>query len=311
MLKPNTMQDERRYERDSAVRQRQRYLDSDVLLKVETDDGYRKKVQLIEQSLRRTNPDSGWVLDIGAGTCGEDEYLVTRGFNIICTDVNEVGLGLSRQRAERFGRPLLKYLACDGQHLPLEDDSVSAILYNESLHHMPDAAASIREAARVLEPGGGVCLLEPYAYDPWRRMSELRDYFKGTIEKSFSITQLRELLVANGLAPVYTGRPIYMSRTKLDRLPVLHRVVRTVYNRLREAVPIWLGMILMVAVKKGIRRTPDAPHGFHDILRCPITKRPLALVEGEFATLDSPPRISYPIVDGIPVLIRDEARIAD
>jgi uncharacterized protein YbaR (Trm112 family) len=67
----------------------------------------------------------------------------------------------------------------------------------------------------------------------------------------------------------------------------------------------------MVAVKKGIRRTPDAPHGFHDILRCPITKRPLALIDGEFATLDGPPRISYPVVDGIPVLLRDEARIAD
>jgi SAM-dependent methyltransferase len=308
MLKPNTMQEERRFERDSAIRQRQLYLDSDVLAKVESDAGYRKKVQLIEQSLRRTNPNAGWVLDIGSGTCGEDEYLATRGFKIICTDVNEVGLAISRERAERFGRPLLKYIACDGQNLPLQDDSISTVLYNESLHHMPNAAASLREAARVLEPGGGVCLLEPYAYDPWRRMSEVRDYFKGTIEKSFSIGQLRRLLRANGLQPVHVERPIYMSRTKLDRLPALHRLARSLYTRVREMAPAWLGMILMVGIKEG-NRAPRAAADFHDILRCPLTQLPLSSVEGRLAALDGPRTISYPVVDGVPILIPDEATI--
>ena len=251
MLNQNTMQDERTFERALTLRQRRDYLNTDVIAKVRDDDGYRKKVEMIERCLRRRKTIDGWVLDVGAGTCGEDEYLSTKGFNIICTDINDIALSVSRERTERFGRPYLKYIACDGQRLPLPDCSVAAVLFNELLHHMPNVVASIGEAARVLQPGGAICLLEPYAYDPWRRVSEIRDYFKGSIEKSFSVSQLRKLLRAAELNPVEIERPNYLSRVKLDRLPIVHRIARTVYYDLRELMPSLLGMILMVAIKNG------------------------------------------------------------
>jgi ubiquinone/menaquinone biosynthesis C-methylase UbiE/uncharacterized protein YbaR (Trm112 family) len=308
MLKPNTMQEERHYQRESTLRQRQHYLDSDVLAKVRDDDGYRQKVEMIERSLKKASASSGWILDIGAGTCGEDEYLSTKGFRIICTDVNDVALAVSRERTERYGRPLLKYVACDGQNLPFFDGSISAVLFNESLHHMPNARASIAEVARVLEPGGLVCLLEPYAYDPWRRISEIRDYFKGSIEKSFSVTQLRRILVAAGLDPISVERPIYLSRSKLNRLPTVHRIARKIYYDLRELMPSLLGMILMTATKASGEKPKNAPAEFDDMLRCPITKSSLARVANGYATTGRPQKFVYPVVHGIPVLIPDEAK---
>ena len=286
MFKPLSMQDERHYQRTSTSDQQNTYLDVDVVKKVQEDDGYRKKVELFEKSLLNTITTNGWILDVGAGTCGEDEYLSTKCFRIICTDVNEVGLAVSRERAEKYGRPFLKYLACDGQNLPLKDGSISAVLFSESLHHLPDASAALSEVARVLEPGGQVCLLEPYSYDPWRRISEIRDYFRGTIEKSFSITQLRKMLLAEGLEPVHIERPIYLSRFKLDRLSRFRRFARKIYYGMREAFPSALGMIWMLAVKGGAPEVDPA----RGLPSCPTGAMPL----GDANASRTPARAAMP-----------------
>jgi SAM-dependent methyltransferase len=47
--------------------------------------------------------------------------------------------------------------------LPLRDESTSAVLLLNVLHHLPDSKAFFRECERVLKPGGRVCLIEPYA----------------------------------------------------------------------------------------------------------------------------------------------------
>jgi SAM-dependent methyltransferase len=54
--------------------------------------------------------------------------------------------------------------------LPLRDESTSAILLLNVLHHLPDPAAFFRECLRVLKPGGRVCLIEPYAGPLSRRL---------------------------------------------------------------------------------------------------------------------------------------------
>ena len=57
------------------------------------------------------------------------------------------------------------------------------------------------------------------------------------------------MLTAEGLKPVSVDRLSYLSRSKLKRLPLIHRVARQAYYHVCEAFPSWLGMILMTAVK--------------------------------------------------------------
>lgn len=45
-----------------------------------------------------------------------------------------------------------------------------------------------------------------------------------------------------------------------------------------------------------------------DILVCPICKGPLKFRKGEHELICSPCRLAYPIQDGIPVMLEDEAR---
>jgi SAM-dependent methyltransferase len=54
--------------------------------------------------------------------------------------------------------------------LPFHDESVSAVLLLNVLHHLPDPALFFRECERVLKPSGRVCLIEPCAGPLSRRL---------------------------------------------------------------------------------------------------------------------------------------------
>lgn len=300
-----TTEEERVWERNHILNQLDRYLATDVLDKIANDNGYRAKIDLIEGQLGKI---SGWILDLGSNTAGECEYLVTRGYSIIATEINEQALLISQKRCRHFGRSAPAYVACDAQKLPFADGSVACAVFNESLHHIPDPGASLREVQRVLGPGGRVIMYEPYSYDPWRRISEVRDYFRGTVETSFSVGQLRKLLEDAGLAVGHLSRPaLPPSRWKLDALPLYRRALRTGYYRLRAALPGMLGMILCEARKDGNPSAVTRDTKLDDFLICPRTRVPLRKTSrGYLSTVDDT-LIGYPVLEGIPVLIATDA----
>lgn len=53
--------------------------------------------------------------------------------------------------------------------------------------------------------------------------------------------------------------------------------------------------------------TSDALDQLLPSLRCPVSKQPLILHQQMLVSLDSETRLSYPIRDGIPVLLAEEA----
>ncbi|MGI9072206.1 MAG: class I SAM-dependent methyltransferase [Bryobacteraceae bacterium] len=253
-----TTEQEQNFERSAISKRRERYLATDVMSKVLDDPGYAEKVRLIETALADT---TDWILDVGANTCGESEYLTTRGYKIIANDINEVALEISRTRCDRFGRPSPKYLTCDAQHLELANEVVSFVVFNESLHHMPDAPRALAEAARVLKPGGRLFLYEPYAYNPYRRISEIRDYFRGTVEKSFGVGQLKGLLADAGFDILSLERHVCTaSKWKLAQFNALHRVLRKLYVAVSKRM-LWLFGNVMVVAEKRAKSAQPSPEG--------------------------------------------------
>lgn len=308
---------EREFQNKNIFGQRERYLATDVLQKISVDDGYAEKVNQVEQALAHTG---GLVLDIGANTCGESEYLTTRGYSIIATDINEVALGLSKERCAKFGRTAPRYIACDGHRLPLQSGSVQFAIFNESLHHMEDARKVLKEVHRVLSPGGKVFMYEPYAYNPYRRLSEVRDRFLGTIEKSFGEGQLKRLLSEAGMTMVSIRRHTCPpSKWKSDVMGNIHRSLKQMYFWASRILPSVFGNLVAVAEKPdqpaaaGAPASPASNASFESILRCPVTGGRLAKLDNDigYLSLDPAFRGLYRVYQGIPVLIREEAQTLD
>jgi SAM-dependent methyltransferase len=78
----------------------------------------------------------------------------------------EIGSGLSYLRELRPDiiasdiTPGNVDLALDGRSLPFRDGSIRALLLTHVFHHIPDVASFLREAERVLVPGGVISMVD-------------------------------------------------------------------------------------------------------------------------------------------------------
>ena len=101
-------------------------------------------------------------LDIG---CGEGKF--TRGIAafvgaVVGVDVKERAILKARAAAQAEG-VAVDFQIASGESLPWADGHFDVVIFSNSLHHMPDAAKALAEAARVLARGGLLYVMEPVA----------------------------------------------------------------------------------------------------------------------------------------------------
>lgn len=105
------------------------------------------------------------VLDLGSGSCENALWLPER-CRYVGLDVSLVGL-LMAGEAERPGARVRG----DSEGLPFADGTFDAVLSTYALEHFHDPGRTLREAARVVRPGGLLMVLGstwdlPYEYPP-------------------------------------------------------------------------------------------------------------------------------------------------
>lgn len=108
---------------------------------------------VIARRVRLTPADT--VLDVGGGTGGVSAALRDRVRRVIVVEPSEP---LTRRGRQRYTG--VAFTVGDGRRLPVRDGSVDHVLLVEVLHHVADAAAVVREAARVVRPGGSILIEE-------------------------------------------------------------------------------------------------------------------------------------------------------
>jgi ubiquinone/menaquinone biosynthesis C-methylase UbiE len=298
--------EEREFERDNVARKRERYLRTNPLDRFAVDPGYRAKVDRMRAGLKRNgNPICGMILDIGGNTAGEATILQQEGFNFVVGDINEIALEISRDRVRKFGLKPPGYVALDVHALPFADAVFSAVTVIEALHHFPDYDRALREIHRVLRPGGIFYSYEPNALNPLRRLSEVRDRLRGTVETSFYAGQVRRLCESAGFNAVsvmaVTGAK---SDWKMEEVPAYRRPLARLHGYLQATFPTVFGPLVIQGRKSGEWADPDANSGaWQQWLRSPIDGTPLVFDAAASRWRVEGTKCAFPDRNGIPVLV--------
>jgi len=191
---------------------------------------------VVEGYLQRWVQRSDTVLDIG---CGFGEFLN----HVRCA--RRIGVDLNPDSASAL-EPGIEFYAADASHLPMvESGSVNVVFTSNFMEHLPNkeaVTALVREARRVLAPGGSFVALGPNVrvipgdyWDYW-------DHFVPISDRS-----LTELLETEGFT-VTDCHPRFLPYTTRSALPKAAWLVR-LYLRVPAAWRL-LGAQFLVRAQK-------------------------------------------------------------
>lgn len=103
------------------------------------------------------------VADFGCGSGSLSVEMARWARSVTAIDASPQALAKARERAETAGEGLarrIRFLKDDLQSLSLKAASLDLVVISQSLHHVEAPDKVLREAARVLKPGGHCVLIE-------------------------------------------------------------------------------------------------------------------------------------------------------
>ena len=110
----------------------------------------------------RISPHPHQVLDVATGTAGVALAWTRRApVDVVGVDLTEQMLRQGRQRvAAQHAEQQIRLVAGRAEQLPFPDESFDALTFTYLLRYVTDPAATLRELARVVRPGGAIASLE-------------------------------------------------------------------------------------------------------------------------------------------------------
>lgn len=156
-----------------------------IRLTKEAHDGHGDRARLTELLRRREDrqalnekllePGQSWMLwatalstllppldvaDFGCGTGVLSVELARWAKKVVAIDRAASSLEQAKARAEKAGGTNITFLEADLHKLPLPAGKKDLVVISQSLHHVAEPAAVLREAARLLKTNGRIVVLE-------------------------------------------------------------------------------------------------------------------------------------------------------
>jgi ubiquinone/menaquinone biosynthesis C-methylase UbiE len=161
------------------------------------------------------------LLDIGTGTGRILELLSTRVHRGVGIDLSTGMLNVARSNIERSGFVNIHVRQGDMYRLPIEDATIDLAVLHMVLHYSDDPEAVLREARRVLRPGGRLLIVDLAAHTVESLRTEHNHHRLG-----FSDPEIERYCSAAGLSEM----------ARVEQLPGDPISVRFWHARARESV---------------------------------------------------------------------------
>ena len=108
------------------------------------------------------------VLDCGCGEGGKSVYYAGFGAKrVVGVDILPKYAERSAAFAEKKGCRVFEFRTADAAALPFPDGTFDTVIMNDFVEHVGDPEAALREALRVLKPGGRIYTNFPPYYHPY------------------------------------------------------------------------------------------------------------------------------------------------
>lgn len=172
------------------------------------------------------------VLDLGSGA-GLDVLLSARrvspGGHAYGVDMTDEMLALANSHKEKAGVTNATFLKGTIENVPLPDNSVDVVISNCVINLAEDKAAVIKEAFRVLKPGGRFAVADMVELEPLNpEIKKSLDAWAGCLSGTIPVDQYRSALVDAG----FEGADFEIHAT--ESMPGVDGKIGSAYVRARK-----------------------------------------------------------------------------
>ena len=234
---------------------------------------FRTRRRILEALLARAEvPAGARILDVGCGAGGNAASLSRFG-RVYGLDREAAALSAGRER------PYAARVKATAERLPFRAGRFDVVVSLDLLEHLADDAAGVAELARVLKPGGLLCVFVPALRALWGYNDDLSEH-----RRRYTRGELVRAVGGAGLAVEYAS---YFNVLLAPPLLVVRRAVRLLGVRTRYEHPTRRGAMdrvlgaLFGAEVPLIARGLRFPVGVS--LAC-LGRKPLALESGQGGT---------------------------
>ena len=137
-------------------------------------------------------PETGRVLDLGAGQGQDSKYFAENGYEVMCTDISAEALDLAKEKiSESEAKTKVTFVQLDlNESIPYPNESFDVVYAHLAIQFFSDVRTKeiAAEIYKILKPGGVVALLCNSTSDPEYDQGEQieADYFQiGDMKKRY------------------------------------------------------------------------------------------------------------------------------